>query len=66
MDFIPPGRTILEQIEAAAKRSVGGIFLFTKDDDLSERNVDRGCGARVTTLFLRPATSLASRANGTF
>ena len=33
MDFIP-GRTILEQIEAAAKRSVGGIFLFTKDDDL--------------------------------
>jgi predicted nucleotide-binding protein len=35
MDFIP-GRTILEQIEAAAKRSVGGIFLFTKDDDLSD------------------------------
>jgi hypothetical protein len=36
-DFIP-GRTILDQIEQAAARSVGGIFLFTKDDDL----VDRG------------------------
>lgn len=32
-DFIP-GRTILDQIEAAAARSIGGIFLFTKDDDL--------------------------------
>jgi len=32
-DFIP-GRTILEQIEEAAARSIGGIFLFTKDDDL--------------------------------
>jgi hypothetical protein len=36
-DFIP-GRTILDQIEQAAARSVGGIFLFTRDDDL----VDRG------------------------
>jgi hypothetical protein len=33
-DFIP-GRTILDQIEQAATRSVGGIFLFTKDDDLA-------------------------------
>src|SRR6516225_9994421 len=33
-DFIP-GRTILEQIEQAAARSIGGIFLFTKDDDLA-------------------------------
>jgi len=32
-DFIP-GRTILDQIEQAAARSIGGIFLFTKDDDL--------------------------------
>lgn len=32
-DFIP-GRTILDQIEQAAARSVGGIFLFTKDDDV--------------------------------
>ena len=32
-DFIP-GRTILEQIEQAAERSIAGIFLFTKDDDL--------------------------------
>jgi hypothetical protein len=38
-DFIP-GRTILDQIEQAAARSIGGIFLFTKDDDL----VDRGQG----------------------
>ena len=36
-DFIP-GRTILDQIEQAAAPSIGGIFLFTKDDDL----VDRG------------------------
>ena len=36
-DFIP-GRTILDQIEQAAARSIGGIFLFTKDDDL----VDHG------------------------
>jgi predicted nucleotide-binding protein len=35
-DFIP-GRTILDQIEQAAARSVGGIFLFTKDDDLADR-----------------------------
>ncbi|GKS56558.1 hypothetical protein YTPLAS18_00850 [Nitrospira sp.] len=34
-DFIP-GRTILEQIDQAATRSVGGIFLFTKDDDLAD------------------------------
>jgi predicted nucleotide-binding protein len=32
-DFIP-GRTILDQIEQAAARSIGGIFLFTRDDDL--------------------------------
>jgi Predicted nucleotide-binding protein containing TIR-like domain len=32
-DFIP-GRTILDQIEQAAARSIGGVFLFTKDDDL--------------------------------
>lgn len=36
VDFIP-GRTILEQIEQAAARSIGGIFLFTKDDDLAGR-----------------------------
>lgn len=32
-DFIP-GRTIIDQIEQAASRAIGGIFLFTKDDDL--------------------------------
>jgi hypothetical protein len=41
-DFIP-GRTILDQIQEAAARSIGGIFLFTKDDDLvglkGKRNV---------------------------
>lgn len=35
-DFIP-GRTILDQIEQAAVRTLGGIFLFTKDDDLADR-----------------------------
>jgi hypothetical protein len=34
-DFIP-GRTILDQIEQAAARTLGGIFLFTKDDDLAK------------------------------
>jgi predicted nucleotide-binding protein len=33
-DFIA-GRTILDQIEQAAARSLGGIF-FTKDDDLAD------------------------------
>jgi predicted nucleotide-binding protein len=33
-DFIP-GRTIIDQIGRAAARSIGGIFLFTKDDDLA-------------------------------
>jgi hypothetical protein len=33
-DFIP-GRSILEQIEQAAARSIAGIFLFTRDDDLA-------------------------------
>jgi len=36
-DFIP-GRTILDQIEDAASRSVGGIFLFTQDDGLAEQD----------------------------
>jgi hypothetical protein len=34
-DFIP-GSSILNQIEQAAARSIGGIFLFTKDDDLGD------------------------------
>lgn len=34
-DFIP-GRTIIDQIDEAAARSNGGIFLFTKDDDLAD------------------------------
>lgn len=31
-----PGARILDQIEQAAARSAGGIFLFTKDDDLAD------------------------------
>jgi hypothetical protein len=34
-DFIP-GRTIIDQIEQAAARCLGGIFLFTKDDDIAK------------------------------
>jgi hypothetical protein len=37
-DFIP-GRTIIDQIGQAAARSIGGIFLFTKDDDLADHAV---------------------------
>jgi hypothetical protein len=37
-DFIP-GRTIIDQIWQAAARSIGGIFLFTKDDDLADHSV---------------------------
>jgi hypothetical protein len=33
MDF-PGGRTILEQVEDAARRTSGGVFLFTRDDRL--------------------------------
>jgi hypothetical protein len=35
-DFIP-GRTIIDQIEQAAARVMGGVFLFTQDDDLADR-----------------------------
>lgn len=34
-DFIA-GRSILEQIQAAAARCSAGVFLFTKDDDLAD------------------------------
>jgi hypothetical protein len=50
IDFIP-GRTILEQIEQAAKRSVGGIFLFTKDDDLSEGTLTAVAAPRDNVVF---------------
>jgi hypothetical protein len=36
-DFIP-GRTIIDQIGHAAARCIGGIFLFTKDDDLADQD----------------------------
>jgi hypothetical protein len=49
-DFIP-GRTILDQIEQAAARSVGGIFLFTNDDDLADDGHDRKAVPRDNVVF---------------
>jgi predicted nucleotide-binding protein with TIR-like domain len=49
-DFIP-GRTIMEQIEQAAARSIGGIFLFTKDDDLVKRGQGKVAVPRDNVVF---------------
>jgi hypothetical protein len=49
-DFIP-GRTILDQIEQAAARSVGGIFLFTKDDDLLDPEQKEVAAPRDNVIF---------------
>ena len=49
-DFIP-GRTILNQIEQAAARSIGGIFLFTKDDDLVGRSQKKMSVPRDNVVF---------------
>lgn len=49
-DFIP-GRTILDQIEMAAARSVGGIFLFTKDDDLADKGQQEVAVPRDNVVF---------------
>jgi len=49
-DFIP-GRTILEQIEQAAARSLGGVFLFTKDDDLAEHGQRETAVPRDNVVF---------------
>jgi len=49
-DFIP-GRTILEQIEQAAARSIGGIFLFTKDDDLAQESGAAVAAPRDNVVF---------------
>jgi hypothetical protein len=49
-DFIP-GRTILEQIEQAATRSVGGIFLFTKDDLLADSRKEKLSVPRDNVVF---------------
>jgi hypothetical protein len=49
-DFIP-GRTILDQIEQAAARSIGGIFLFTKDDDLADRGQSAVAVPRDNVVF---------------
>jgi hypothetical protein len=38
-DFIP-GRTIIDQIQQAAARCTGAIFLFTRDDDLADGHPD--------------------------
>ena len=50
IDFIP-GRSILEQIEQAAKRSIGGIFLFTKDDDLVAGTPSAAAAPRDNVVF---------------
>ena len=49
-DFIP-GRTILDQIEQAAARSVGGIFLFTRDDDLVDHGQPDTAAPRDNVVF---------------
>lgn len=49
-DFIP-GRTILDQIEEAAARSIGGIFLFTKDDDLADQGQEVRAVPRDNVVF---------------
>ncbi|HJY91510.1 MAG TPA: nucleotide-binding protein, partial [Candidatus Acidoferrum sp.] len=49
-DFIP-GRTILDQIEQAASRSLGGIFLFTKDDDLVDQRQRETAAPRDNVVF---------------
>jgi hypothetical protein len=49
-DFIP-GRTILDQIEQAAARSVGGVFLFTKDDDLVDHGQRDTAAPRDNVVF---------------
>jgi hypothetical protein len=49
-DFIP-GRTILDQIAQAAACSIGGIFLFTKDDDLADQRQDTVAVPRDNVVF---------------
>ena len=49
-DFIP-GRSILDRIEAAAARSIGGIFLFTKDDDLTDHGQRETAVPRDNVVF---------------
>jgi len=49
MDF-RPGNSILEQIESATKECTCGIFLFTKDDELSSDN-EAKAAPRDTVIF---------------
>jgi hypothetical protein len=49
-DFIP-GRTILDQIQEAAARSIGGIFLFTKDDDIVDHSQRETAVPRDNVVF---------------
>ncbi|MBL8157773.1 MAG: nucleotide-binding protein, partial [Anaerolineae bacterium] len=49
-DFIP-GRTIMDQIEEAAARSLGGIFLFTRDDDLADPTLREQSAPRDNVVF---------------
>lgn len=49
-DFLP-GRSIIEQIESAAARSVGGVFLFTNDDDLADQTTADTAVPRDNVVF---------------
>jgi hypothetical protein len=49
-DFLP-GRSIIEQIEAASARSTGGVFLFTKDDDLADESREDSAVPRDNVVF---------------
>jgi predicted nucleotide-binding protein len=50
-----PGRTILDQIEEAAARCSGSVFLFTKDDKLADN------GTSGKAVYSRPAILPVSR-----
>jgi hypothetical protein len=49
-DFAP-GRSILQQIDEAAGRCGAGIFLFTKDDELSDQALDNRAVPRDNVVF---------------
>ena len=49
-DFIA-GRSILAQIEEAAAKCNAGIFLFTKDDDLADKNQPDKSAPRDNVVF---------------
>jgi hypothetical protein len=62
-DFIP-GRTIIDQIGQAAAQSIGGVFLFTKDDDLADHAVADTSVPRDNVVF-EAGSFMGSRASAT-